>query len=143
MTNSIEELQDAKVLFVIGSNTTEAHPIISYYMKRAVKRGAILIVNDPRKTDLTRWATLHVQHKVGTDIAYINGLINEIFKNADKIQMTVEETQKGVKVTETSKDEKVVVLIQEHSKIIDNFVATGWDSAHEEHPVPAKAKGEK
>ncbi len=81
MTNSIEELQDAKVLFVIGSNTTEAHPVISYYMKRAVKRGATLVVSDPRKTDLTRWATLHVQHKVGTDIAYINGLIHEIFKN--------------------------------------------------------------
>ena len=81
MTNSIRELQDAKVIFVIGSNTTEAHPVISYYMKRAVKRGAILIVNDPRAIDLTRWATIHVQQKVGTDIAYINGLINELFKN--------------------------------------------------------------
>ena len=81
MTNSIRELQDAELIFVIGSNTTEAHPIISYYIKRAVKRGAILIVNDPRKIDLTRWATIHVQHRVGTDIAYINGLINEIFKN--------------------------------------------------------------
>jgi len=81
MTNSIQELQDAKVIFVIGSNTTEAHPVISYYMKRAVKRGAILIVNDPRKIDLAKWATLYVQHKVGTDIAYINGLMNEIFKN--------------------------------------------------------------
>jgi formate dehydrogenase major subunit len=81
MTNSIRELEDAKVIFVIGSNTTEAHPVISYYMKRAVKKGAVLIVNDPRKIDLTRWATMHVQHKVGTDIAYINGLINEIFRN--------------------------------------------------------------
>ncbi len=81
MTNSIQELQDAKVIFVIGSDTTEAHPVISYFMKRAVKRGATLIVNDPRKIDLTKWAALHVQHKVGTDIAYINGLINEIFKN--------------------------------------------------------------
>ena len=81
MTNSVHEIQDAKVLFVIGSNTTEAHPVISYHMKQAVKRGAILIVNDPRKIDLTRWATLHVQLNVGTDVAYINGLINEIFKN--------------------------------------------------------------
>ena len=81
MTNSVRELEDAKVIFVIGSNTTEAHPVVSYYMKRAVKKGAILIVNDPRKIDLTKWATIHVQHKVGTDIAYINGLINEIFKN--------------------------------------------------------------
>ncbi len=81
MTNSVRELEDAKVIFVIGSNTTEAHPIISYYMKRAVKKGAILIVNDPRKIDLTRWATMYVRLNVGTDVAYINGLINEIFKN--------------------------------------------------------------
>lgn len=81
MTNSIQELQDAKVIFVIGSDTTEAHPVISYFMKRAVKRGATLIVNDPRKIDLAHWAHVYVQHKVGTDIAYINGLIHEIFKN--------------------------------------------------------------
>ncbi len=66
---------------MIGSDTTEAHPVISYYIKRAVKRGATLIVNDPRKIDLTRWATLHVPLKVGTDIAYLNGLMNELFKN--------------------------------------------------------------
>jgi formate dehydrogenase major subunit len=81
MTNSINELQHAKVIFIIGSNTTEAHPIISNCIKRAVKRGAILIVNDPRAIDLTHWATLHVRHKVGTDIAYLNGLMNELFKN--------------------------------------------------------------
>jgi predicted molibdopterin-dependent oxidoreductase YjgC len=57
MTNSIREIEDARLLFVIGSNTTEAHPVISYYMKRAVKKGATLIVCDPRKIDLVRWAT--------------------------------------------------------------------------------------
>lgn len=81
MTNSIPEIEDAKVLFVIGSNTTEAHPVISYYMKRAMKKGATLIVNDPRRIDLARWATLYVQHRVGSDVAYINGLIHEIFRN--------------------------------------------------------------
>jgi len=80
MTNSIQEIQDAEVLFVIGSNTTEAHPVISYYMKRAVKKGATLIVIDPRRIDLCRWATLYVQTKPGTDVAYLYGLINEIFK---------------------------------------------------------------
>ena len=79
MTNSVRELEDAKVIFVIGSNITEAHPVISYFVKRAVKKGAILIVNDPRSIDLTNWATMHVQHTIGTDVAYINGLINEIF----------------------------------------------------------------
>jgi formate dehydrogenase major subunit len=78
MTNSIREIEDAKVLLVIGSNTTEAHPVISYYMKRAVRKGAALIVCDPRRIDLVRWATLHVQHRVGTDVALLNGLMNEI-----------------------------------------------------------------
>ena len=78
MTNSIQEFEDAELFFVIGSNTTEAHPVISYYIKRAVKKGATLIVNDPRKIDLVRWADLHVQHKPGTDVAYINGLMREI-----------------------------------------------------------------
>src|SRR5512136_1166211 len=81
MTNSIREIEDAQVLFVIGSNTTEAHPVISYYMKRAVKKGATLIVCDPRRIDLVRWATIHVQHRVGTDVALLNGLMNEILKN--------------------------------------------------------------
>ncbi len=105
MTNSIREIQDAEVLFVIGSNTTEAHPVISYYMKRAVKRGAKLIVNDPRAIDLTRWATMYVQHKVGTDIAYINGLINEIYKNgwADE-DFVRENTENPELIRESVKD---------------------------------------
>jgi formate dehydrogenase major subunit len=81
MTNSIREIEDAKVLLVIGSNTTEAHPVISYAMKRAVKKGAVLIVCDPRRIDLVRWATIHVQHRVGTDVALLNGLMNEILRN--------------------------------------------------------------
>ncbi len=81
MTNSIAELENAEVIFVIGSNMTEAHPVISYFVKRAVKKGATLIVNDPRRIDLVRWASLHVCHRIGTDVAYINGIINELFKN--------------------------------------------------------------
>ena len=81
MTNSIREIRDAKVIFAIGTNTTEAHPVISYYMKQAVKNGAILIVNDPRRIDLCNFATIHVQHKIGTDVAYLNGLMNIIVNN--------------------------------------------------------------
>lgn len=81
MTNSIAELEDADLIFVIGSNMTEAHPVISYFVKRAVKKGTTLIVNDPRRTDLCRWADHFVRINSGSDIAYINGLINEIFKN--------------------------------------------------------------
>ena len=48
MTNSIEEIRDTDLMFVIGSNTSEAHPIIAMEMKRAVRNGARLIVADPR-----------------------------------------------------------------------------------------------
>jgi formate dehydrogenase major subunit len=80
-TNSIADILDADVLFVIGSNMTEAHPVVSYYVKRAAKNGATLIVVDPRKIDLVRWASLYAQQRVGTDVVFLNGIINEIFKN--------------------------------------------------------------
>lgn len=91
MTNSVMEIQDARTLLVIGSNTTEAHPVISYYMKRAARRGANLIVCDPRKIDLTRWATHHVQHRPGTDVALLNGLMNEILRQGWEDRGFIEE----------------------------------------------------
>ncbi len=81
MTNSIREIEDAPVIFVIGSNTTESHPVISYSMKRASKKGGRIIIADPRKIDLTRWAARHFQHRVGSDIALLNALMHEIIKN--------------------------------------------------------------
>ncbi len=96
MTNSIGEIEHAKLLFVIGSNTTEAHPVISYYMKRAVKNGATLIVCDPRRIDLTRWATHHVQHRVGTDVALLNGLCHQILSNGWEDREFIEKHTEGV-----------------------------------------------
>ena len=78
MSNSIEELAGTDFLLVTGSNTTEAHPVISLRMKRAVKNGAKLVVVDPRKIELTNWATRHVQIKVGTDIPFYNAVANVI-----------------------------------------------------------------
>ncbi|SVD17058.1 uncharacterized protein METZ01_LOCUS369912, partial [marine metagenome] len=61
MTNSIPEIRDTDMVFVIGSNTTEAHPIIAMEMKRAVQRGARLVVADPRKIWLADVADVHLQ----------------------------------------------------------------------------------
>jgi formate dehydrogenase major subunit/formate dehydrogenase alpha subunit len=80
MTNSIEELAGTDLLLVAGSNTTEAHPVISLRMKRAVRNGAKLIVIDPRKTELTKWATRHLQIKIGTDIPLFNALAHVMIK---------------------------------------------------------------
>jgi len=79
MTNSIDELKNAACIFVIGSNTSEAHPVIALNIKEAVARnGAKLIVADPRQIDLVRFAELHLPQKPGTDVALINAMMNVI-----------------------------------------------------------------
>lgn len=103
MTNSIPEIREADLLFVIGSNTTEAHPIIAMEMKRAIQRGAKLIVGDPRKIWLADVADIHMQMKPGTDVWLLNaiahvivaeGLTDEAFiakhtENFDAVKETV------------------------------------------------------
>ncbi len=78
MTNSFGEFENAKLFFCIGTNMTEAHPVASYFLKRAVKKGAKLIVVDPRKQPLADIADIYAQIKVGSDIAFLNGLMNVI-----------------------------------------------------------------
>lgn len=80
MTNSIPEIREADLLFVIGSNTTEAHPIIAMEMKRAVRRGAKLYVADPRAIWLSEIADKHLQLKPGTDVALLNAMTHVIIR---------------------------------------------------------------
>jgi formate dehydrogenase major subunit len=76
MTNSFEEFSRAKMFFVIGSNMIEAHPVAATFLKNAVEKGARLIVMDPRRHALVDFASLHVPIRVGTDIAFLNGVMN-------------------------------------------------------------------
>ena len=78
MTNSIPEIRDADFLFVTGSNTSEAHPIIAMEMKLAVARGAKLAVADPRAIWMTEIADWHLQLKPGTDVWLLNAMANVI-----------------------------------------------------------------
>ncbi|MBV6395018.1 MAG: Formate dehydrogenase H [Anaerolineales bacterium] len=87
MTNSIRDIHLADVLLVTGSNTTEAHPVISLEMKKAVrKRGAKLILIDPREIELANFAALHIRPRSGTDVAILNAMANVILAEgiADK-----------------------------------------------------------
>jgi formate dehydrogenase major subunit/formate dehydrogenase alpha subunit len=77
-TNSIPEIEDARVLFVIGSNTTEAHPVLALRMKKAVRKGATLIVADPRKIWLTKLAKRHLQLRPGSDVWLLNAMMHVI-----------------------------------------------------------------
>ncbi len=95
MTNSINEIPNAEVMFVIGSNTTEAHPIIGTKMKQALARGAKLIVADPREIELARDAHIWMRLKPGTDIALINGIMNIIVENGWEDRAFIEERTEG------------------------------------------------
>jgi formate dehydrogenase alpha subunit len=97
MTNSIEDIAtQAKAFFVIGSNTTEQHPVIGMRIRQAVRqRGAVLIVADPRKIALTDFAVLHLRHKPGTDIALVNGLMNIILADNGADQAFIDERTEG------------------------------------------------
>ncbi|SMC18876.1 formate dehydrogenase major subunit [Desulfacinum hydrothermale DSM 13146] len=81
MTNSLADMDRSECLFVIGSNTTETHPMIAKRILRAVERGAALIVADPRHIQLARFATVAVRHRPGTDVALLCGLMHLIVRN--------------------------------------------------------------
>ncbi|MFO8006723.1 MAG: molybdopterin-dependent oxidoreductase, partial [Candidatus Brocadiia bacterium] len=80
MTNSIGEVKDIDTIFIIGSNPTDAHPIIGLEMKKALRKGAKLVVCDPRKTWMARRADVHIQHIPGTDNYLINAMMNYIIE---------------------------------------------------------------
>ena len=82
MSNSMDDVAgQAKAFFVIGSNTTEQHPVFGAMIRRAVRfRGAQLVVADPRRIDLAEFADLHLQHRPGTDVALINGLMHVVLE---------------------------------------------------------------
>lgn len=94
MTNSSPEFEEAKCVFVIGSNTLESHPLIGTRIAKAKAAGAKLIVADPRRTALAKLADIHLQQMPGTDIALVNGMLNVILSkglhNKDFIEAQTE-----------------------------------------------------
>ena len=96
MTNPIADIEKSELMLVTGSNTTEAHPVISAYMKRAMEFGAAqLIVVDPRRIPLRKSATLWLRPNLGTDVAWINGLMHVIIGEDLHDKAYVEERTEG------------------------------------------------
>lgn len=79
MTNSINEIPDTDCVFAIGTNTTSTHPIIGMKIQRALVNGASLIVANPMEIELCKNADSFLQHKPGTDVALLMGMIRVIF----------------------------------------------------------------
>lgn len=77
MSNTMRDItQCAQAILIIGSNTTEQHPVFGAQLRQAIlQRGVPLVVADPRRIDITEFATLHLRQKPGTDVALLNGLM--------------------------------------------------------------------
>jgi len=113
MTNSMAEIGDADCIFVIGSNTTENHPVIALEIKKAVRqKGAKVIVADPRRIDLVDYAELHLQQKPGTDVALINGMIHAIISNDWLNKAFIDERTEGFEALSESVKEYTPVAVE-------------------------------
>jgi len=114
MTNSIEEIERADCILIIGSNTSVAHPLIATRIYRAKAKGAKIVVADPRKIPVTLVSDLHLRQNLGTDVALINGLMHIILKKGWQDQAFMDERTENVealkKVIENYPPEKVSEL---------------------------------
>ena len=114
MTNSIAEIEDAGCIFVIGSNTTACHPLVARRILKAKEKGARLIVADPRNIQLGRFADIAVQHRLGSDVALLNGMMHVIIANnwhdAGYIEARTENFQSMVELLEDYTPERVQAI---------------------------------
>ena len=96
MTNTIDCIEKADVILITGSNTSENHPVLSSFVKRAVTRkGAKLIVVDPRRINITRFADIYMRQNLGTDVAWINGMMHVILKENLQSQEYIDSRTEG------------------------------------------------
>ena len=95
MTNSIREIRDADCIFITGSNTAESHPVISYEVVRAAKKGANVIIVDPRRIPLVDHATLFLQIKPGTDIYVFLAIMHTIIREGWADEAFIAERTEG------------------------------------------------
>jgi len=79
-TNSIQDLDLARLIMVVGANPTESHPVVGARIKQAHQRGVPLLVLDPRRTELARLADLHLQLRPGTNVALLNAMGHVLVK---------------------------------------------------------------
>ncbi len=97
MTNSIQEIEGMDVILTIGTNTKESHPVIANRMIKAIRKGAKLILADPRMVPMRKFADIHLQLRPGTDIALLNGLAHVILKEGLQDESFIKERTTGFK----------------------------------------------
>ncbi len=105
MTNSFRHIQNAKLVFLTGSNITEAHPVVAALLKQAIRNGCRLIVADPRRIDIVDMAESFLQIKVGSDIALLNAIMQVLIEeNLYDASFVAKFTEDFEKIKENVKD---------------------------------------
>ncbi len=96
MTNDIPSIKHSDVIFIIGSDTTAAHPIIASHIKQAIRHhGARLVVADPKRIDMVDHAELYLAHRPGTDVMLLNGIMQQIINHGWYDQEYIDERVDG------------------------------------------------
>jgi formate dehydrogenase major subunit len=80
VSNQVADVQHADVVIIIGANPTVNHPVAATFMKNAFERGTKLILMDPRRTELARFATHYLQFRPDTDVALLNAMLCTIIE---------------------------------------------------------------
>lgn len=95
-SGSMREVEhESDVIFILGANTTESHPVFGAAIKRALKRGATLIVADPRRIELAAKADIHLQLMPGTDVALLNAMLHHILERGLENREFIKKRTKG------------------------------------------------
>ncbi|HET7909147.1 MAG TPA: formate dehydrogenase subunit alpha [Nitrospira sp.] len=95
-TNSIRDLSDARLILIVGANPTESHPVIGAKLLQLARRGVPLLVVDPRRTEVARAATIHLQLRPGTNVSLLNGLGHVMAQEGLLNRRFIEERTEGV-----------------------------------------------
>lgn len=80
MSNPLVDMEKPDVIFCIGTNMTECHPVAATQIKKALARGGKMVVADPRKIPLARMADLYLPIRVGSDVALLLGMAHVIVR---------------------------------------------------------------
>jgi len=101
-TNPIHDMKNSRTIMVIGSNTDRAHPVVSAYIKKAKRNGAVLIVIDPRRVDLAEKADIFLQIRPGSDAYLFSSIAKHIIDHGLYDHAYVSEHSEGFEQFEKS-----------------------------------------
>lgn len=113
-TNSVEDIKYTDCIMIIGANPTDAHPVTGAKLKQFAMKGKTSIVIDPRRTEMAKYATYHLQLKPGTNVALINMMLYYIITEGAVAKEFIDNRTEGY---EDFKNQILKVDIDEMEKI--------------------------